>query len=437
MTAIARSAAGSHVGKIRANNQDSGYSGRQLFVVADGMGGHAGGDVASAIAVQRIREIDVPHDSADRAVDALRDALVAANGTLSEVVREHPELTGMGTTVSAMLVADGRMAIAHIGDSRIYRLRDGDLIQQTVDHTFVQRLVDSGRITPEEAAVHPRRSVLMRVLGDIEPDPEIDTAIVDLVPGDRWLLCSDGLSGYVSEEKVSAILGTARSPREATDRLIKEALDQGAPDNVTVLVFEVAEEAPEEPLGRATVGSAAKPLTFDVAPTKRPVRLPTLLLHPIKSVQQQEDSHFEPESDEYLDELIEEDRLRARRRRIGWLVGVSVVVLAIVAAGLLGYRWTQSRYFVGTDGSNVIIYQGVQQGIGPISLSSEYVDTGIRLNDLDAYTQQQLEGTISAGSLPGARAIVERIDPESDTQAGPQPVPSELIEPTPSPEVTP
>ena len=433
MAAIAQSAAGSHVGKIRANNQDSGYSGRQLFVVADGMGGHAGGDVASAIAVQRIREIDGPQQSAELAVEALRDSLVAANATLSEVVREHPELTGMGTTVSAMLVADGRLAIAHIGDSRIYRLRDGDLIQQTVDHTFVQRLVDSGRITAEEAAVHPRRSVLMRVLGDIEPDPEIDTTIVDLVAGDRWMLCSDGLSGYVAEEKIAAFLGTARSPREATDRLIKEALDQGAPDNVTVIVLDVAEQPGEQELGRATVGSAAKPLTFDVAPTKRPVRLPTLLLHPIKSVQQQEDSHFEPESDEYLDELIEEDRLRARRRRIGWLVGVSIVVLAIVASGMLGYRWTQSRYFVGTDGQTVIIYQGVQQGIGPLSLSSEYVDTGIRVDELDAYTQQQLEGTISAGSLPGARAIVERIDPDSDVAAGPQPAAS----PSPSPTAEP
>ncbi|MDP4688741.1 MAG: protein phosphatase 2C domain-containing protein, partial [Pontimonas sp.] len=202
------SAASSHIGKIRASNQDSGSVGRHLFVVADGMGGHAGGDVASALAVQHLFTLDRTYDTVEDAREALFRGVLDAGADLTNAVVEHPELTGMGTTVSAMIRVKSQMVIAHIGDSRIYRLREGVLEQITADHTFVQRLVDSGRITPEEAAVHPRRSVLMRVLGDVDAEPEVDTHIVDTLPGDRWLLCSDGLSGYVSERDIAETLLT-------------------------------------------------------------------------------------------------------------------------------------------------------------------------------------------------------------------------------------
>jgi len=165
------SAAVSHVGKIRSNNQDSGYSGAHLFLVADGMGGHAGGDVASAIAAKRVAEADTDYATAEEAEFALQSALISANSLLAETVFEHSELTGMGTTVSGILRVGDKVAMAHIGDSRIYLFRDDKLTQISADHTFVQRLVDSGRITPEEAAVHPRRSVLMRVLGDVDAAP--------------------------------------------------------------------------------------------------------------------------------------------------------------------------------------------------------------------------------------------------------------------------
>jgi len=159
MASTDRSAAVSHVGKVRSNNQDSGYAGQYLFLVADGMGGHAGGDVASAIAVKRITETDRQYTSPNDAEFALQSALLAANSLLAETVFEHGELTGMGTTVSGLLRVDNHVAIAHIGDSRIYLFRDGKLTQITNDHTFVQRLVDSGRITAEEAAVRPPRSI--------------------------------------------------------------------------------------------------------------------------------------------------------------------------------------------------------------------------------------------------------------------------------------
>ena len=405
---MSRSAAVSHVGKVRANNQDSGYAGRYLFLVADGMGGHAGGDVASAIATKRIIETDREYASPHDAEFAIKSALLAANSLLAETVFEHSELTGMGTTVSGILRVDDKVAIAHIGDSRIYLYRGGHLEQVTADHTFVQRLVDSGRITPEEAAVHPRRSVLMRVLGDVDASPEIDTAVMDTAPGDRWLLCSDGLSSYVSEDKISAILESVPSAKEAADRLVRESLDQGAPDNVTVVVVDVDDATDSSHGSPSIVGSAALPLMFDGETDRRPLRLPSLLLHPLKATQP-DDSHFEPESDDYLEALIAEDRRRARRRRITWLVFLFFVVAAIVFGALLGYQFTQRHYFVGVEDGRVAIFQGIQQDIGPISLSHVFEETTIEVEDLPVYRQTVVEATINATDLADARRIVEQL----------------------------
>lgn len=413
MAISGKSAAVSHVGKIRANNQDSGYAGLHLFLVADGMGGHAGGDVASAIALKRIVEADKLYTSAQDAEFALQTALLAANTMLAETVFDHAELTGMGTTVSALARVGDQMALAHIGDSRIYLYRDGALEQISADHTFVQRLVDSGRITQEEAAVHPRRSVLMRVLGDVDSSPEIDTTVIDTRPGDRWLICSDGLSSYVSDDKIAAALGNFPGTKDATNRLVREALDQGAPDNVTVVLVDVGDGPESSSNPPQTVGSAALPLTYEADSARRALRLPTLLLHPLKSTQH-DDSHFEPESEEYLDELILEDKRRAIRRRITWLVGIALIVAAIVVALLFAYRWTQTHYYVGANGETVAIFQGVQQDLGPISLHSVYQQTSIKLEDLTPYTRETIEDTISASNLDDARAIIQRLADSTD-----------------------
>ena len=408
MATSGKSAAVSHVGKVRSNNQDSGYAGKYLFVVADGMGGHAGGDVASAIAVKRIAETDRQYTSPNDAEFALHAALLAANSLLAETVFEHGELTGMGTTVSGILRVENQVAIAHIGDSRIYLFRDGELKQISADHTFVQRLVDSGRITAEEAAVHPRRSVLMRVLGDVDASPEIDTTVLETKPGDRWLICSDGLSSYVSDEKIAAVLGTVSNTGDAANRLVKESLDQGAPDNVTVVLVDVDDTGDSSHNPPITVGSAASPLVFEADSTRRPLRLPSLLLHPLKATQT-DDSHFEPESDEYLNTLILEDRRRARRRRISWLVFVGVVVALIVAAAIVGYQFTQTRYYVGVDNGQVAIFQGVQQDIGPIKLSHVVEATTIGVDELSAFNRQSVQATISANNLGDAHRIVDRL----------------------------
>lgn len=413
MPITGKSAAVSHVGKIRSNNQDSGYAGKQLFLVADGMGGHAGGDVASAIALKRIIEADAAYSTPQDAEFALESALLSANTMLAETVFDHAELTGMGTTVSAIVRVGDKMAMAHIGDSRIYLYRAGVLEQVSADHTFVQRLVDSGRITPEEAAVHPRRHVLMRVLGDIDSSPEIDTAIVETQPGDRWLLCSDGLSSYVSDDKIAAVLGAFTGTKDACNRLVRETLDQGAPDNVTIVLVDIGDNAESSSGPPLIVGSAALPLTYEAESARRALRLPTLLLHPLKA-NQHEDSHFEPESEEYLDELILEDKRRAVRRRITWLAGVALIVAAIVVGVLFAYRWTQSHYYVGVNGETVAIYQGVQQDLGPIVLHTVYQQTSIKIIDLSPYTRATVEDTISAQDLDDARAIIERLSDSSN-----------------------
>jgi serine/threonine protein phosphatase PrpC len=403
MATVSHSAAASNVGKIRSNNQDSGYAGHTLFLVADGMGGHAGGDVASAIATKRIMEADQVYQSPQDAEFALQAALIAANSQLAETVFEHAELTGMGTTVSALVVIDDQVAIAHIGDSRIYLYRDNELSQITTDHTFVQRLVDSGRITEAEAMVHPRRSVLMRVLGDVESSPEIDTSILATRAGDRWLICSDGLSGVVSNTGIGNALKSPLDAQAVAERLVKESLDGGAPDNVTIVVVDIGEglERQGEPV---VVGSAAAPLAFGEEPVRtRAPRIPSLRLHPVR------ETHFEPDSQDYLSELIEEDARRALRRKITWLTAIVLLVVAIVGGVLLGYQWTQSRYFVGVEGTTVAIYQGIQQDLGPIKLSSVYEDTDLELNQLRVYDRQQVQRTISAASLADAKLIVERL----------------------------
>jgi len=394
----------SHTGKVRSNNQDSGYAGSNLFAVADGMGGHAGGDVASSIAINRLAALDRTYDSPSDAERALRDAIADTATRLIETVTSQPELEGMGTTVSALIMVDDYAVLAHIGDSRVYLYREGTLTQITTDHTFVQRLVDSGRITPEEARYHPRRSVLMRVLGDTDPDPELDTFIMPTQPGDRWLLCSDGLSGVVDDAQTAKALGQGLPPGRTADTLLRQALDGGAPDNVTIVLVDVGGQHPVF-IGTPTiVGSASNPTGVEV-PAARPTR--SGWLHVTRQAAN-DPTHFEPAA-EFLEELIEEDRRRARSRRIWWVVAL-VGVLAVLAAGLIGaYSWTQTRYFVGADEDTVVVYRGIQQNIGPISLSTPYGDTGIALDDLPAFVRDSVEQTISASSLTDAQRIVAQL----------------------------
>ena len=253
-TITLRSAARSHTGLVRKNNQDSGYAGPNFLLIADGMGAHAGGDVASAITVSRLAELDQAPGGED-ALELLRTSILEANDRICRGVGEQPELAGMGTTVTAVLRAPGnRFALAHIGDSRGYVLRDDKLQPITHDHTFVQMLVDEGRITPEEAETHPQRSVVMKVLGDVGASPDLDLSLREAQVGDRWMLCSDGLTGFADLDDISRVLKEVSDPDEACRQLIDLALAGGGADNVTVVIGDVLEGEVETAEG-ISVGS--------------------------------------------------------------------------------------------------------------------------------------------------------------------------------------
>ncbi|HWV47990.1 MAG TPA: protein phosphatase 2C domain-containing protein [Microbacterium sp.] len=422
------SAAISHTGKVRSNNQDSGYAGANLFAVADGMGGHAGGDVASSVAIQRLAPLDTSYATTDDAQAALQAAVTTAAGDLIRAAKDRPELAGLGTTVSAIIMVDEYAVIGHIGDSRIYLFRDDELTQITADHTFVQRLVDSGRITPEEARYHPRRSVLMRVLSDMDNDPELDMFVMPTLPGDRWLLCSDGLSGVVDELHIAKVMRQGLAPGRTADTLLKQALDGGAPDNVTIVLVDVGGQHPLSSGTATIVGSASNPSGI-LVPAARAGR--SSWLHPVRQAAN-EPTHFEPAAD-YLEELIEEDKRRAKRRRAGWISALLVALLALAGAGLLAYNWTQTRYFVGADEDSVVIFQGVQQNLGPITLSTPVEDTDILLADLPPYQRASVERTINARSLADAEAIVERLQAGADAVKADEAQQTATPTPTPAP----
>ena len=403
--------AASDVGKVRSSNQDSGYAGVNLFFVADGMGGHAGGDIASAITAQHVAIADEPVENSQQAEQKLIDYIWQANQKLSASVQAHSDLAGMGTTFSGMLVHGTSVSIGHIGDSRIYLARDGVVKQITTDHTFVQRLVDTGRISEEEALVHPRRSVLMRVLGDVEQFPEVDLETFETKPGDRWMVCSDGLSGVIPEGLMHRIMLSKSNVQEATDLLVGEALEFGAPDNVTVVLVDVldASEETDELPSRNFVGSAASEVVIEERKGRRILRI----LNPmtlIEMLQKPEDpTSFAPESEELLEKILKDTKGRIRARRIRQLA-TYVLLVAIAIYGLfLAYEYTQTRFFVGTNDGVVVIYKGIREDLGPFRFSTVYEVSNISVDSLTDFQREALERSIATESLEDARRVLDQL----------------------------
>ena len=404
--------AASDIGRVRSSNQDSGYAGFNLFFVADGMGGHAGGDIASALVAQRVAQADAIYDSAEKAGEILRETIWQANAVLRESCKEHPELSGMGTTFSGMIIVGDKATIAHIGDSRIYRARDGEVKQITSDHTFVQRLVETGRITAEEALVHPRRSVLMRVLCDMEEFPEIDIETYDVLPGDRWMMCSDGLSGPVPESVMDRLMLSKIDSYEATELLVGEALEFGAPDNVTVVVVDIvnAKNQTDFVPSARFVGSGANEVVIDDRKGRRilkilnPLNLPDIILR-----RTEDPTDYVPESDEYLEKILRETRTTIRWRYVRQLATV-VLIFAAVAAGVIGiYNWSQDRYYVANNGGYVTIYKGIKESLGPLKFSSVYQTTTLKLTDLPEYQRYLVERSITATDRKDADRILNEL----------------------------
>lgn len=426
-----RYAARSDVGLVRPGNEDSGYAGPRLLLVADGMGGHAAGELASAVAVATVADLDVHPPSSSELLNSLTDSIDSVGETISAIISEEPDLTGMGTTVTGLYWLGGRVAIVHVGDSRAYLFRDNQLQQLTHDHTYVQTLVDAGRITEEQAATHPKRSLLMRALDGMNP-VEADLSVREARVGDRYLLCSDGLSGVVDEASIAGSL-TMSDPTGCVTRLVDLALERGAPDNVTVVVADVIvdESTREELFAPVVVGAAGEPRVRAQLPGVRfpddsqpdpdapdvPARVeggPPTAPQPLVNA-----DLIVPAAEQALRDAQAAAVRKERRRRQAKSVSIYVALIALIAAvtygGLLAAQtWVNNQWYVAVNGSagtgTVGIYQGVQANLGGIRLSSLETDTQLPVGELPLFDQELVSKGIPAESLSDAQRIVAELE---------------------------
>jgi protein phosphatase len=416
MTLALRYAVRSDVGLLREGNEDSAYAGPCLLAIADGMGGHAAGEVASAVAISALAGLDheMPDDDL---LDPLAAAVADANITLQEMSAADPAVEGMGTTLTAMLWRGEITAVCHIGDSRAYLLRDGDFSQITRDHTLVQSLVDDGRLTPEAAATHPQRSLLLRAL-DGRTEAEPDLSIREVRAGDRYLLCSDGLSDVVSEQTLHKTLVTIPDLDEVVIALVDLANRGGGPDNITCIVADVIDTASdpappsEVPVVAGAVSGDDDPPEHADSPAERARQLTQVSALPGSVPAEFGDEDIRPAYDDDDDD----DDNGGRWARPRWPVVTSILVvllLLIAGGGYAAWRYTQGQYYVGASGGQGVIFRGVNAGM---SLSSVYERTGIAMSGVPADDARQIQTTITATGLTDARHIVLNIRHDSVCQ---------------------
>jgi PPM family protein phosphatase len=371
-------------GLVRNNNEDSVYAGPRLLAIADGMGGHAAGEVASKIVIGTLEPFDEDRPVPDL-IETLRDSVSDANAALAESIENDSELQGMGTTLTAIRFAGRRIALVHVGDSRAYLMRGGQLTQITHDDTYVQSLVDSGKLTAEEASHHPRKSVILRALTGAEVEPDI--SIREAREGDRYLLCSDGLSDVVSATTLLETLAEG-TPQSCADRLVDLALRGGGPDNITCIVADVVSDSDAD--DRPVVGGAV------VDPDAEP---PVEADHPAAraAAMARPDRPSEP---------------AARRRHWRRTALAAAVAVVIVIAAVGGYVWTQSQYFVGQNGENVALFRGVNAQLGPISFYSVVQNTDLGVSTLTPAARNQVENGITAHNRSDGQQILLRLNDE-------------------------
>lgn len=357
MTLVLRYIARSDRGLVRSNNEDSFYAGPRLLALADGMGGHAAGEVASQLVIRALSSLDDDEPGGDL-LTQLDSATRAGNEAIAAQVQESPELDGMGTTLTAILFAGSRIGLCHIGDSRGYMYRDGALTQITRDDTFVQTLVDEGRITAEQAHTHPQRSLIMRALTGTEVEPTL--TMREARAGDRYMLCSDGLSDVVTEETLAETLGSIADPKECADRLIELALRGGGPDNVTVVLADVVDT--EYGDSRPIVGGAAGGNEEIYTPDPATAAGRAAALRPPPA---------EPQRPTVLTDAEPAAKHKSKYRR--WIVaGVALAVVAALVVGIFVVRAVvRSNYYVAADDAgDVLVYQGSPEKVFFLSMSN-------------------------------------------------------------------
>ncbi|MFD0316164.1 Stp1/IreP family PP2C-type Ser/Thr phosphatase [Streptomyces flavalbus] len=424
MSLSLRFAAGSHKGMIREGNEDSGYAGPRLLAIADGMGGAAAGEVASSEAISTIVALDDDIPGSD-VLTSLGTAVQRANDQLRQMVEEDPTLEGMGTTLTALLWTGQRLGLVHVGDSRAYLLRDGVLTQITQDHTWVQRLVDEGRITEEEATTHPQRSLLMRALGSgdhVEPD----LSIREVRAGDRYLICSDGLSGVVSHQTLEDTLASYQGPQETVQDLIQLALRGGGPDNITVIVADVldldtgdtlAGQLSDTPVVVGAVAENQNQLSDNGSIMQTPAGRASGLGRQGHGGGGEFGPPGSGDTTGYVpaggyggygdDDFVKPNQGRKWLKRSFY----GALALAVVGGGLYGgYRWTQTQYYVGVNDDHVALYRGISQDLAWVSLSKVEKDhPDIELKYLPPYQQKLVKDTMAEGSLKNAQAKIDEL----------------------------
>jgi len=418
VTLALRASGLSHVGVVRSTNQDSAFIGQRLLVMADGMGGHAGGDIASATAVKRIRELDA--DPALGPAD-LEETIQAAQRNIIDRVSTEPVLSGMGTTVTSLLLDGAEFTLAHIGDSRAYRLRDEKLEQISTDHTFVQHLIDTGRLAPEDAEKHPQRSVLLRVLGDVEGKPTLDMQTFPAQAGERWLLCSDGLSGVVDDAALHETLAKYTDRDECAQELVDLAIAGGGPDNITCIIADVVEIADGDVPDQSAVLGAAATTEIDSGtetPETGALAANATNQKETGAVPKDNDSataevHV-PDAESQLaaednDPAAEEPK-RGPVRRFFRGTSLLLILLILVAVAVWGgWKWTQTQWFIGDNAGKVAIFQGVPQDVGPWSLYEVNETSEVSVEDLAPYFRTRVDETLPASDLEDAQRILTNI----------------------------
>ena len=436
MTLVLRYAARSDRGLVRANNEDSVYAGARLLALADGMGGHAAGEVASQLVIAALAHLDDDEPGGDL-LGKLDAAVREGNSAIAAHVEADPELEGMGTTLTAILFAGNRLGLVHIGDSRGYLMRDGELNQITKDDTFVQTLVDEGRITAEEAHSHPQRSLIMRALTGHEVEPTL--IMREARAGDRYLLCSDGLSDPVSHETILEAL-QIHDVAESADRLIELALRGGGPDNVTVVVADVIDYdyGQTQPI----LAGAVSGDDDQVAPPNTSAGRASAFNPKRNAAKRVVPQPEEPPR-----------RPRSRRR----IIIASVLLVLVVLAGLaIGREIVRSNYYVSEHAGTVSILRGVQGSFLGIALQDPFLlgclnarnelsligADGSRdnldcrmlsVNDMRPSERAQVIAGLPSGTLDEAISQIEELAQSSVLPVCPKPAPRTTRSSTPTP----
>jgi PPM family protein phosphatase len=395
------------MGRMRKNNEDRYLIAGRLAAVADGMGGHRAGEVASAIAMEELAVLEHagPWPTPAEAGEALRAVFLAANRRIRETAAKDSEFEGMGTTLVALLEDGDSVHLANVGDSRAYLLRNGELSQVTVDHTLVQELIDEGRLRPDEAERHPQRSIITRALG-VESDVEVDLFTYKLLAGDRLLLCSDGLSGVVDEQRIRNVLLRVPEPQRAAEKLVAMANEGGGPDNITVVVLDTSDRL--RPAGDHT-GDLETP-TGAIAPGRDGATSELLTgLHRRVAPADGMRGRTQRRQPERVRPAARGARASRHSRRRGLrraLVGL--LVLAVLAAIVIGGRaLVFSRYWVGFDHDQVAVFRGVPGDVAGLRLSRLVERTAIGRERVAAGYAPRLDEGVSASSLADARRIAQ------------------------------